>query len=328
MTGKVFLNYRRADAEAWADHLFERLVRQFPRENVFMDIDGDIPVGFPWADWLDSQVAACDLMLVLIGRSWVAEFKARSEAGDRDYVRVEIESALKRKIPVVPVFLGDTPVPKSTELPDTMRPLLGLQAARLQRMSFDSDAETLAKGVARSIALARGEAVAWDGVADLRDPLRPRIDLSCKVRPQEQLPKGSPLTKWVLLVVNPLGNTDLIDCEVQVVSLYRNGERLYDEPLNCIWSNSQDIRRTIRPGIPQSASLCMADAGKPGLYLTTSVNKPQILRAMRKPESAIYRVDVAVYAANSKPIREWFVVEYGGDFAHIEIRPENVKTLT
>jgi formylglycine-generating enzyme required for sulfatase activity len=99
-------------------------------------------------------------MLVLIGRSWVGEFKTRHEAGERDYVRTEIESALKRKIPVVPVLLGDAPVPKAVELPETIRPLLELQAARLQRANFDSDAENLARGVARSIALARGEVVA------------------------------------------------------------------------------------------------------------------------------------------------------------------------
>ena len=163
MTGKVFLNYRRADAEAWADRLFERLVRQFPRENVFMDINGHIPVGFPWADWLDSQVAACDLMLVLIGRSWVAEFETRSEPGERDYVRVEIKSALKRRMPVVPVLLGGALVPKPAELPDTIRPLLALQAVRLQRTSFDSDAEALLKSVPRSIALARGEVAVSDG---------------------------------------------------------------------------------------------------------------------------------------------------------------------
>lgn len=157
---------------------------------------------------------------------------------------------------------------------------------------------------------------------DLKGSSVLKIDLSCKVREQEQLPKGSPLTKWVQIVVTPPGDTDLIDCEVQVVSLYRNGEALYDEPLNCMWSNSGDIRRTIRAGIPQSANLCMADAGKPGLYLRTSINKPQILRAMRKPESAIYRVDVAVFARNMKPERKWFVVEYGGDFAQIEVRPE------
>ena len=158
MTGKIFLNYRRADAEAWADRLFERLVKQFPREYVFMDIDGNIPVGFPWATWLDNQVAACDLMLVLIGRSWVAEFHSRADPDERDFVRVEIESALARKIPVVPVFLGDAPIPRSAELPASVRPLLALQAARLQRLTFDGDAEGLITGVTRSIALARGEA--------------------------------------------------------------------------------------------------------------------------------------------------------------------------
>lgn len=157
MTGKIFLNYRRADAEAWADRLFERLIKQFPRENVFMDIDGNIPLGLPWATWLDQQVAACDLMLVLIGRGWVAEFQARAAPDERDFVRVEIESALARKIPVVPVFLGDAPIPHSAELPGSVRPLLALQAARLQRQNFDSDAEGLITGVSRSISLARGE---------------------------------------------------------------------------------------------------------------------------------------------------------------------------
>jgi hypothetical protein len=58
VVGRIFLNYRRLDSEAWADRLFERLVKQIPRDNVFMDIDGNIPFGFPWAQWLDQQVAA------------------------------------------------------------------------------------------------------------------------------------------------------------------------------------------------------------------------------------------------------------------------------
>lgn len=157
---------------------------------------------------------------------------------------------------------------------------------------------------------------------DLEATLEPKIELSCRVREQEQLPKGSPLTKWVQIVVSSVGDADLLDCEVQVVALYRDGERLYDEPLNCIWSNAEDTRRTIRSGIPQGANLCAANAEKTGLYLTTSVNKPQIMRAMRKPERATYRVDVAAHATNCKPKREWFVVEYGGDYAHINIRRE------
>jgi formylglycine-generating enzyme required for sulfatase activity len=161
MTGKIFLNYRRADAEAWADRLFERLIKQFPRDHVFMDIDGNIPFGFSWAKWLDQQVAACDLMIVLIGRTWVSEFQTRAQAGERDYVRVEIESALVRNVPVVPVLLADAATPRSSELPESLRPLLALQAARLQRLSFDMDAEMLMAGVVRSIALARGETAEW-----------------------------------------------------------------------------------------------------------------------------------------------------------------------
>jgi pyruvate/2-oxoglutarate dehydrogenase complex dihydrolipoamide acyltransferase (E2) component len=156
---KVFLNYRRTDADAWADRVFERLKTQLPNADVFMDIDGKIPLGHPWAAWLDSRVAACDLMLVLIGRTWVSEFQTRSSPDQRDYVRVEIESALSRKIPVVPVFLGDAPIPSSASLPASIRPLLDLQATRLQRTSFETDAKALIDGVLRSITLARSEPV-------------------------------------------------------------------------------------------------------------------------------------------------------------------------
>ena len=65
MAGKIFLNYRRSDAEAWADRLYERLTARLPQLDIFMDIVGKIPLGRPWATWLDSQVAECDLMLVL-----------------------------------------------------------------------------------------------------------------------------------------------------------------------------------------------------------------------------------------------------------------------
>jgi hypothetical protein len=159
MPGKIFLNYRRSDADAWADRVYDRLVAQFPHGDVFMDIDGKIPLGLPWTTWLDSQVAKCDLMLVLIGRTWVAEFQERSATGERDYVRVEIESALARKIPVVPVLLGDAPIPSPADLPMSIRPLLDLHATRLQRTSFEADAKLLIDGAVRSIKLARGDTI-------------------------------------------------------------------------------------------------------------------------------------------------------------------------
>ncbi len=192
MSGRIFLNYRRTDAEAWADRLFERLIRTFPRDHVFMDIDGNIPFGFPWAKWLDQQVAACDLMLVLIGRTWASEFAARAEPGERDFVRVEIESALARQIPVVPVFLGDAGVPKSLDLPQSIRPLLGLQATRLQRLTFDADADTLIKGMDRSIALAQGESLLAAPVAQNTGTAKGRGEGRIKVDCPLDLVHGAP----------------------------------------------------------------------------------------------------------------------------------------
>ena len=151
MAGKIFLNYRRDDSEAWADRLFDRLTAHFPRENVFLDIDGDIPIGTPWAVWLDQEVAKCDLMLTLIGRSWVSEFEARRDPESRDFVRVEIERALARGIPVAPVLLGDVEMPPRSVLPESVRQLCDLQMARLNRFRFDDDVERLIINIERSI---------------------------------------------------------------------------------------------------------------------------------------------------------------------------------
>lgn len=159
---------------------------------------------------------------------------------------------------------------------------------------------------------------------DLEELLEPKMVLSCKVREQVQSPPGSPSTKWVQIVVAPKGATDLIDCEVQIVSIYRDGASVYDELLNCVWSNSTDIRRTIRAGVPQAANVCFATEGTAGLEPATSVLKVQVTRAMRRPEAATYRIEIAAHATNSKVEKRWFVLKYGGDFDHIDCEFEAV----
>src|SRR5262245_48182550 len=62
MAGKIFINYRRDDSPGTAGRLQERLVRTFGRENLFMDVD-DVPKGVDFVDYLDRQVAACDVFL-------------------------------------------------------------------------------------------------------------------------------------------------------------------------------------------------------------------------------------------------------------------------
>ncbi len=85
----------------------DRLVQQFGREAVFVDVDS-IPFGVDFRTYLDEQVAKCDVFLAVIGPDWDggqrhSEGKSRLE-DPGDFVRIEIESALKRQIPVIPVL--------------------------------------------------------------------------------------------------------------------------------------------------------------------------------------------------------------------------------
>ncbi|NJN70569.1 MAG: hypothetical protein HC801_10025 [Nitrospira sp.] len=68
-----------------------------------------IPLGVDFRAYLDEPVAKCDVFLAVIGRDWM---KAKGRKGKSrledpgDFVRIEIESALKRQIPVIPVLVG------------------------------------------------------------------------------------------------------------------------------------------------------------------------------------------------------------------------------
>ena len=105
MPSKIFINYRREDSIATAGRLRDRLAQTFGQKNLFMDVDS-IALGRDFRSVLQEVLASCDLMLVLIGRNWVdvkdEEGRTRLE-NPGDFVRLEIEAALKRDIAVTPV---------------------------------------------------------------------------------------------------------------------------------------------------------------------------------------------------------------------------------
>jgi hypothetical protein len=145
MAVKVFINYRRDDSIGMAGRLHDRLAQTFGRGNLFMDVD-NIPAGRDFEDYLNSQVAACDAMLAVIGPNWLT---AKDENGQRrldnpeDFVVIEIAAALARNIPVVPVLVDGARMPKAGELPDSLRPLVRRQAVEMRHAHFGKDAEAL-----------------------------------------------------------------------------------------------------------------------------------------------------------------------------------------
>jgi formylglycine-generating enzyme required for sulfatase activity len=149
---KIFISYRREDSKHAVGRLHAALKRHVrdPKRDIFIDID-NIPKGVDFVEHLDQQVAQCDVMLAVIGPSWLnakdANTNRRRLDDPADFVRIEVASALKRGIPVVPVVLDDTEIPSAQSLPDDLQALARRNGERLEHESFDADVERLIRGL-------------------------------------------------------------------------------------------------------------------------------------------------------------------------------------
>ncbi len=154
MTGKIFINYRRGDDPQAAGRLFDRLQDIFEPQQLFLDVDNIAP-GLDFMRVLDERVAECDVVLAVIGKGWI---DARDAAGARrlddpdDFVRIEITSALNQGKRVIPVLIGDTPMPHPEELPEALRPLARRNAVRLTHERFRADTQGLVKALEQALA--------------------------------------------------------------------------------------------------------------------------------------------------------------------------------
>jgi tetratricopeptide (TPR) repeat protein len=145
MAGKIFINYRRDDSIGMAGRLHDRLAHTFGRARLFMDVD-HIPAGTDFVAHLNSQVAECEVILVVIGPNWLG---VKDENGGRrlddpdDFVAIEIAGALARDIRVIPVLVDGARMPKASELPDSLKPLARRHAVDVRHAHFGHDAEAL-----------------------------------------------------------------------------------------------------------------------------------------------------------------------------------------
>lgn len=138
---KVFISYRRDDSRWVAGRIYDALAARYDAANVFKDVY-TIPLGVDFRDYLGTQVAQCDVMLVVIGAQWLS---VTDDAGQRrldnpaDFTRVEIEQALQRAIPVIPVLVDGTRMPRADELPESLAPLAFRNATAVRDADFPAD---------------------------------------------------------------------------------------------------------------------------------------------------------------------------------------------
>ncbi len=147
--GSIFINYRRNDSEGEAGRLFDELTNQFSENSVFMDVSGIEP-GRDFRKAIDESVATCSVLLALIGQDWLntkdAQGRRRLEDAN-DFVRIELASALRRDIPVVPVLVRGAKMPGAEQLPDDLKELAYRNAVELTHARWKSDVQVLVRAL-------------------------------------------------------------------------------------------------------------------------------------------------------------------------------------
>lgn len=143
LLGNIFISYRRDDAAAYAGRLCDLLSALAGGDRVFMDVD-DIAPGQNFAETINRSMAGCTTALIVIGPRWAQILKERATAGETDYVRHEVASALSHKLRIVPVLVGGAKMPGAADLPADLTELPFHQAFELRDITFKDDAARLA----------------------------------------------------------------------------------------------------------------------------------------------------------------------------------------
>ena len=130
---KIFLSYRRQDSAGISGRIYDRLVKRFGAKAIFMDIDS-VPSGVDFRSHVRSALTECEVMLVVIGRDWEGNDVDRRRIDDPDdFVRIEVEAALERALPVIPIVVDRAKMPGKTDLPNTLQRLAYLNGIFLDQ---------------------------------------------------------------------------------------------------------------------------------------------------------------------------------------------------
>lgn len=147
---RVFISYRRGDTSGQARALQETLSNRFGRDSVFMDVDSIGP-GVDFVEQIDQAIGSCSVVLALIGRDWVGRggSDARPLDDANDFVRRELESALQRRVPIIPILIERAPMPAAAALPPSLQPLARLNALELENSRWSFDVSRLGDAIER-----------------------------------------------------------------------------------------------------------------------------------------------------------------------------------
>lgn len=131
-----------------------------------MDVDALEP-GVDFVERIEAAVGSADALIVVIGRDWLT---ARDADGARrlddpdDFVRIEVASALRRRIRVIPILVGGAVMPRTEELPPVLADLARRNALVMSDLDWKSGTERLVTTLERVLGHEEAEAKAPEDV--------------------------------------------------------------------------------------------------------------------------------------------------------------------
>jgi hypothetical protein len=127
---KIIISYRRSSYDAMAGRIRDKLAVHYGNDVVYMDVD-NIPFGIDFREHINQALSEADVLVAIIGHKWLGQRKGQQARlfDTADPVRVEIETALERGIPIVPILVEGATMPKPEDLPHIISKLAFHNAA-------------------------------------------------------------------------------------------------------------------------------------------------------------------------------------------------------
>ena len=113
---KIVISYRRDDSQPMVGRIFDRLIAHYGTDTIFRDIDEGTPPGTDYRRYYTEILLKTHMLLAIVGPKWSERINEES-----DPVRVEVETALRRRVPVIPITIGNARMPSSEQLPPSLK---------------------------------------------------------------------------------------------------------------------------------------------------------------------------------------------------------------
>jgi TIR domain len=189
--GGIFVSYRRQESAHLAGRLYDRLADRFGEGQVFIDVDAIEP-GVDFAEAISRAVAACQVLLAVIGPAWLTttDERGRRRLDDPDdIVRVEIGAALARGVRVIPILVEGAAMPGRDDLPESLAGLARRNALVIRHESFRSDAGRLLATIERVLPAVPGSETDQSITSDEAPPFATGVFGSSTVSANEIIDK-------------------------------------------------------------------------------------------------------------------------------------------